>query len=99
LGGLQGTVRDSETGFLVPWRCPEPFAERLELLLENDELRRNLGMSARAAAEDYSWPRIAKRVQAVYDRVMAVHHAHVCCRAAGDDHGHCHTAARATTLA
>ncbi len=92
VGGLQGTVRDSETGFLVPWRCPEPFAERLELLLENEELRRNLGMSARAAAEDYAWPRIAERVQAVYDRVMAVHHAHVCCRAAGDDQARCHAA-------
>jgi len=106
VGGLQGTVRDSETGFLVPWRCPEPFAERLELLLENEELRRNLGMSARAAAEDYAWSRIAERVQAVYDRVMAVHYAclsgrqaHVCCRAAGDDQGRCHAAEGAVTLA
>jgi D-inositol-3-phosphate glycosyltransferase len=97
VGGLQGTVRDSETGFLVPWRCPEPFAERLELLLENEELRRNLGASARAAAEDYAWPRIAERVQAVYDRVMAVHHAHACCRAAGDAPGRCHAPEGAAT--
>jgi D-inositol-3-phosphate glycosyltransferase len=97
VGGLQGTIRDSETGFLVPWRCPEPFAERLELLLENEELRRNLGASARAAAEDYAWPRIAERVQAVYDQVMAVHHAHACCRAAGDVHGRCHGPESATT--
>jgi D-inositol-3-phosphate glycosyltransferase len=98
VGGLQGTVRDSETGFLVPWRCPEPFAERLELLLENEELRRNLGAGGRAAAEDYAWPRIAERVQAVYDRLMAVHHAshpdrqaHACCREASDAHGLCHS--------
>jgi D-inositol-3-phosphate glycosyltransferase len=97
VGGLQGTVRDSETGFLVPWRCPEPFAERLELLLENEELRRNLGLSARAAAEDYAWPRIAERVQAVYDRLMAVHHARACCRGAGDAHGLCHASDSAAT--
>jgi len=97
VGGLQGTVRDSETGFLVPWRCPEPFAERLELLLENEELRRNLGEGARAAAEDYAWPRIAERVQAVYDRLMAVHHAHACCRGAGDAHGLCHASDGAET--
>jgi D-inositol-3-phosphate glycosyltransferase len=97
VGGLQGTVRDSETGFLVPWRCPEPFAERLELLLENEELRRNLGEGARAAAEDYAWPRIAERVQAVYDRLMAVHHAHACCRGAGDAQGLCRASDSAET--
>ena len=80
-----------------PWRCPEPFAERLELLLDNEELRRNLGEGARAAAEDYAWPRIAERVQAVYDRLMAVHHAHACCRGAGDAHGLCHASDGAET--
>ena len=38
VGGLTSTVSDGETGYLIPWRCPEPFAERLELLLDNDEL-------------------------------------------------------------
>ncbi len=71
VGGLQGTVRDSETGYLIPWRCPEPFAERLELLLENEELRRSLGQSARAAAEGYAWPRIAARVETIYDELLA----------------------------
>ena len=69
VGGLQGTVRDSETGYLIPWRCPEPFAERLELLLENEELRRNLGLSARAVAESYGWANIAQQVEAVYERL------------------------------
>ncbi len=77
VGGLQGTVRDSETGYLIPWRCPEPFAERLELLLENEELRRNLGQSARMVAEGYAWPRIAEQVEAVYDELIALES---CCR-------------------
>lgn len=77
VGGLQGTVRDSETGYLIPWRCPEPFAERLELLLENEELRRNLGESARAVAEGYAWPYIAQQVEAVYDELLV---DRSCCR-------------------
>ena len=36
VGGLTGTVQDGETGYLIPWLCPEPFAERIELLLDND---------------------------------------------------------------
>jgi glycosyltransferase involved in cell wall biosynthesis len=42
VGGLAGTVKDGETGYLIPWLCPEP-AERIELLLENEPLRQNLG--------------------------------------------------------
>ena len=47
VGGLKDTVRDGQTGYLVPWLCPEPFAERLELLLNNETLRRSLGREAR----------------------------------------------------
>src|SRR5438067_6712107 len=39
VGGLASTISDGETGYLIPWRCPEPFVERLELLLDNGELR------------------------------------------------------------
>ena len=47
VGGLTTTVQDGETGYLIPWRCPEPFAERLELLLDNDELRASFGRAGR----------------------------------------------------
>jgi glycosyltransferase involved in cell wall biosynthesis len=43
VGGLLETVRDGQTGYLVPWRCPEPFAERLDLVLGNRALGRSLG--------------------------------------------------------
>jgi len=39
VGGLTSTVRDGETGYLVPWRCEDPFAERMELMLANETLR------------------------------------------------------------
>ena len=45
VGGLAETVKDGENGYLVPWRCPEAFAERIELLLENVYLRDALGAS------------------------------------------------------
>ena len=66
VGGLKDTVRDGRTGYLVPWRCPEPFAERLDLLLTNEPLRRSLGREARAVAEGYRWSRVAEQVEAVY---------------------------------
>jgi D-inositol-3-phosphate glycosyltransferase len=66
VGGLRGTVRDGETGYLIPWRCPEPFAERLELLMANEELRRAFGVAAREAVERYRWSNVADAVLESY---------------------------------
>lgn len=67
VGGLQSTVRDGETGFLIPWHCPEPFAERLELLLGNEALQQNFGLAARTTAENFSWSLVAQQVMGLYE--------------------------------
>lgn len=66
VGGLQSTVRDGETGFLIPWHCPEPYAERLELLLGNDALRTSQSVAARAAMQPFGWATVAEQVLGVY---------------------------------
>jgi D-inositol-3-phosphate glycosyltransferase len=71
VGGLKETVQDGRTGYLVPWRCPEPFAERLDLLLTNEPLRRSLGEEARQVAQDYAWPLIAEQVEGVYHELVS----------------------------
>jgi D-inositol-3-phosphate glycosyltransferase len=71
VGGLKETVQDGRTGYLVPWRCPEPFAERLELLLSNEPLRRSLGREGRAVAERFRWSEVAARVEDVYHQLVS----------------------------
>jgi D-inositol-3-phosphate glycosyltransferase len=71
VGGLKETVQDGQTGYLVPWLCPEPFAERLDLLLSNEPLRRSLGREARVAAERYHWSEVAARVEDVYHDLVS----------------------------
>jgi D-inositol-3-phosphate glycosyltransferase len=70
VGGLAGTVKDGETGYLVPWLCPEPFAERIEMLLENESLRRNLGGAARDAVGRYRWENVATAVLHLYAELL-----------------------------
>ncbi len=70
VGGLAGTVRDGETGYLIPWRCPEPFAERIELLLGNEELRRAFGRTAREVVERYRWANVADEVIELYRQLI-----------------------------
>jgi D-inositol-3-phosphate glycosyltransferase len=67
VGGLTGTVKDGETGYLIPWLCPEPFAERIELLLDNEPLRQSLGEAAREAVGRYRWENVAGAVLDVYN--------------------------------
>jgi D-inositol-3-phosphate glycosyltransferase len=74
VGGLTTTVMDGETGYLIPWRCPEPFAERLELLLDNDELRRSFGLAAREAVERFRWSNVADAHVGLYEDLLAVAH-------------------------
>lgn len=70
VGGLMGTVKDGETGYLVPWLCPEPFAERIELLLANEPLRQSLGEAAREAVGRYRWENVAEAVLRLYEEVI-----------------------------
>lgn len=64
VGGLASTVVDGRTGYLVPWRCPEPLAERIELLLRNEPLRLALGAAGAERMRNYDWSVVAERVGA-----------------------------------
>lgn len=66
VGGLRSIVRDGETGYLVPWHCPEPYAQRLEVLLRNEHLRRSMGERARRLALGMDWARVAQAMVSLY---------------------------------
>jgi D-inositol-3-phosphate glycosyltransferase len=71
VGGLTTTISNGQTGYLIPWRCPEPFAERLELLLDNDELRASFGRAAHEAVQRFRWSNVATAVSSMYDSLLA----------------------------
>jgi D-inositol-3-phosphate glycosyltransferase len=71
VGGLTYTVRDGETGFLVPERDPEALADRLELVLGDETLRQRLAGCAVEVASTYSWETVADRIEALYAEVGA----------------------------
>ncbi len=72
VGGLASTVVDGRTGYLIPWRCPTPFAEKIETLLRNEELRRALGAGARDRMEHgYAWSAVARQVASLYETLIA----------------------------
>ncbi|MEO6398343.1 MAG: glycosyltransferase [Tepidiformaceae bacterium] len=71
VGGLVSTVTDGVSGYLIPWRCPEPFAEKLEVLLNNRELRANFSRAAQRSMERFAWSSVGADMAALYERVVA----------------------------
>ena len=66
VGGLKTFVRSGENGYLVPWRCPESFAQRFDTLLANPELRDAMGRAARERALSMGWGAVAERMLSYY---------------------------------
>ncbi len=73
VGGLLDTVKDGETGFLVPPRDPDALAAAVRKLAEDKDLRLRMGKAARSrAVRHYSWARVAEEVEDAY-RTVAGH--------------------------
>jgi D-inositol-3-phosphate glycosyltransferase len=73
VGGIRYSVKDGETGFLVPPRDPEVLAERLARLLHEPTLARRMGMAGRDRAHArFTWNRVAQMLADVYREVAQV---------------------------
>ncbi len=71
VGGITYTIKDGETGFLVPPRDPYALAARLHQLLAQTELCTQMGQKARTRVEkEFTWSIVALRTAALYDAVL-----------------------------
>lgn len=70
VGGLPLTVTEGESGLLVDGHDPSVWAEALEKLVIDDDVRIAMGAAAPAHAAVYSWDATVERMQAVYDRAL-----------------------------
>ena len=70
VGGPKSFITSGETGYLVPWRCAEPYARRLDVLLANPALKAAMGRAARAKALTMGWDRTARRIADLYTTLI-----------------------------
>ena len=66
VGGLPTVVHHGRTGYLMSWRCPEPFADSLEVILSSKGLQRSMGVAARERAEVMGWDKVAEDILGLY---------------------------------
>ena len=69
VGGLTEIIADGQTGFLVPERQSQAFADAIARLLDDPELRARMGAAARDRAATFTWDRAVDRMAAIYRRV------------------------------
>jgi D-inositol-3-phosphate glycosyltransferase len=83
VGGLPEIVRDCRTGYLVKWRAPGPFVNKLEQILQNDAQRETMGQAARQRALELSWGRSVDGLQTHFEALTHMESIAGCGTAAG----------------
>jgi phosphoheptose isomerase len=72
VGGIKFSVRDAETGYLVPPNDPDALADRLALLFEHPSLVRALSKNAISRVNSlFTWREVAVSVAATYEEVLS----------------------------
>ena len=68
VGGNIEIVKDNETGFIIPSDDREALADKIILLLNNDELRKEMGRGSRLRFEaNFTVDKMVKAYEAMYD--------------------------------
>lgn len=76
-GGLPEIITNGVEGFVVPSGTVEPLADALRRLLENPDLRREMGAAgAKRVAQDFSVTVFAQRTVDAYHRALELHREH-----------------------
>jgi glycosyltransferase involved in cell wall biosynthesis len=69
--GVRMLVRDGETGFLIEPGDTAGLARRIELLVQNDDLRDAMGhRSHQRIIQHFTWNHVGERLLAMYDDVL-----------------------------
>jgi hypothetical protein len=68
--GYKGVVRRDREGLLVPPHEPKQLAKAIARLLDDPDLRAQMSTAGRLRAEQFSWPRVAARVEDYYGFVI-----------------------------
>lgn len=72
VGGIKFTVRDGETGYLVPANNPDAIAERIAYLYQHPKLMNVLRQQAIQRANDlFTWQKVTDSIADLYEKVIA----------------------------
>ena len=68
--GIPEIIENDKNGLLVSARDSKELADATIYLLENDELRKRMGKNGREKVKAYSWEKLAKDTEKIYEKVL-----------------------------
>lgn len=72
VGGVPEVVRDGENGYVVNPGNVKDLAYAIDKLLENEDLRRQMGKKGREIViKDFSWKKILDRLEVIYHNLIS----------------------------
>jgi len=70
VGGVKFTIKDEETGYLVPAKNPQAIAEKLTTLYTNPHRDRMSQHAIRRAQEHFTWQQVTREIAALYTKII-----------------------------
>jgi glycosyltransferase involved in cell wall biosynthesis len=69
--GNNDLIINGENGIIIPSRSPKKMTEAIDMLLEDNNLRKKLGKNARKTIEEkYTWDEVSKRIIGYYELLL-----------------------------
>ena len=66
--GTNEIIKDNYSGFLVPFNDDKAFADKISLLLSDDELRKQMGINAEASCrEKFNEDDVIEKIKKIYE--------------------------------
>jgi glycosyltransferase involved in cell wall biosynthesis len=70
VGGITETVKDGETGLIVPTRDCGALTNAMTTMIEATDKRIEMGKKARTNAEKFRWEKVTDAFLSVYGKMM-----------------------------
>jgi glycosyltransferase involved in cell wall biosynthesis len=67
VNGIPYEITNKKNGFLIPYKKNKQFAEKIELLLDNPQLRKQISNNNKKHSKKYSWNLIYKKTMECYN--------------------------------
>lgn len=71
-GGTSELVEDGKNGLIVKMKDSKDLADKIEMIIKDEELRIGMGQMSRQKAEKMSWENVAKKYYDLYRKVVKI---------------------------
>lgn len=74
VGGIPELIKDEYNGFLVPPNNPDELRKKIEILINNNELRKKIGKNGKEFSKNFSWENTAEKIDRIYNSMLKTMH-------------------------